>query len=688
MSEPGSLIALRSPDLQFVRQGRRDRVRYVASDLRRGKHAALRPDAYRLLGEFDGRRSLAQIYARGDTHLPPREAAARVVLQLHAAGLIEAVEGKLPERPAAAGSGIHEAKLVSWRRELLDLSPWLPTLDRLFGWMFTRTGLIAWALLGIATFLATTSASAPEIDVGRWLAQLTVAQAAVLYVLFLVLKALHEAGHAVAYRRLAAAEGVKVASVRAGLAVMFLMPFPFTNVTGAWRLANRWRRAAIGAAGMYIESWPALAGALVWATVDDPVVRSVGGHVAAVAGLTTVLFNLNPLGRMDGYYIFADIVDQPNLGRSASQAALNLLARIAGTVDPDRLGPIDLRMLGFWAGSMFYRLLIYTGLFWTALTHGATLAVVVLLIAGSLLAVRPMAASLRWLTSVSDDKPKLRRRLIGAAVIAVLLLLVPLPSTVALSGIVENPGLTAVFPPRAARVISDHGRPAFDATALRLDLAEYDAKRALAMARWQRALTEGDPRARDYSEEANALEARVARLRDDVRTLDLGLRGAGVVPLDLADHQSSWVPTGGRPIAVDIRAGRPVIRAVGAERDRDRIVAARSGAARPLGRPDRSFNVAVADVAPETAENLPSAALGRPAGGSIPVDMADSGGRRAAEPVVAVLLRPSDGIGSLRQGQRVEVRLRGDAAAGGDADRRPARGFPRRAAGWIVECGV
>lgn len=538
----GSVVAVRSPDLQFVRQGRRDGVRYVASDLRRGRHAALRPDAYRLLGEFDGRRSVAQIYAAGDAHLPARGSAAKVLLQLHAAGLIETVEGRLPERGVAL-TGPHEAKLVSWRRELLDLSPWLPALDRLFGWMFTRGGLIAWGLLLVATLWAAMSGEAPDIDAGRWLAQLGVGQAAGLYVLFLALKALHEAGHAVAYRRLAAGEGVKVASVRAGLALMFLMPFPFTNVTGAWRLASRWRRAAIGAAGMYIESWPALVGALVWATADDPVARSVGGHVAAVAGVTTVLFNLNPLGRMDGYYIFADIVDRPNLGRQASQAALNALARLAGTVDPDRLGPIDWRMLAYWAGSLLYRVLIYSALFWTALTHGATLAVAVLLIAGSLLAVRPMAGALRWLAGVSDDKAKLRRRLVGAAVAAALLLFVPLPSTVALSGVVENPGLTAIFPPRPARIVDDHGRPAFDAAAARLELAEYDAKRALAMTRWQLALTQGDARAREYSEEANALATRVSRLRDDVGKLESALRSGVVVPLDLDDHRSAWVPS-------------------------------------------------------------------------------------------------------------------------------------------------
>lgn len=653
----GGLIALRSPDLQFVRQGRGERVRYVASDVRRGRHMALRPDAYRLLGEFDGRRTLGQIYAKDADHLPSRESVAKVVLQLHAAGLFETIEGKLPER-GKAGVAPYEAKLVSWRRELIDLSPWLPLLERLFGWMFSKGGLIAWTLLLVAALWALAS-GAPDIDAGRWLAQLDAAQAAALYVLFLVLKALHEAGHAIAYRRLAAQEGVKVGSVRAGIALMFLMPFPFTNVTGAWRLASRWRRAAIGAAGMYIESWPALIGALLWATTDDPVVRSVAGHVAAIAGITTVLFNLNPLGRMDGYYIFSDLADRPNLGRQASQAALNVLARLTCAVDPGRLEPLDWKLLAYWSGSLLFRVSIYAALFWTALSHGATLAVVVLLIAGSLLAVRPMAGAVRWLLSVSDDPARSRRLLTATAAVVALFLLVPLPSTVALSGVVENPGFTPIYPPRAARVIQAHGRSAFDTAPARLELAELDARRGLAMARWQQALVQGDPRSRDYSEEANALDARVAALRDDVRELETGLGGADVVPLDLDDHRAAWVPTGGRPVAVAMRRGPIVIRAVGPERERDRIVAAHEGRARPLGQPGESFAVTVAGVAPETAENLPSAALARAAGGSIAADPSDPAGRRAAEPMVAVTLAPRDKAEALRQGQRVEVRLRG-----------------------------
>ena len=190
-------------------------------------------------------------------------------------------------------------------------------------------------------------------------------------------------------------------------------------------------------------------------------------------------------------------------------------------------------------------------------------------------------------------------------------------------------------------------------------MTEVEARRGLAMVRWQEALAQGDVRARDYSEEANALTVRSAALRDDVHVLETELSGRGVVPLDLFDHQAAWVPTGGRPIAVAMRDGGTVIRAIGPERDRDRISAARNGVARPFGQPGQAFSVTVANVAPETAQDIPSAALGRGAGGTIAVDPTDSTGRRAAEPMVAVLLRPRNNAAAMRPGQRVDVRLRG-----------------------------
>lgn len=652
-----SLVLAPAPDLHFSRQGRGERVRYVASDVRRGRHAALNPDAYRLLGAFDGRRSLREIYAAGADQLPPPDTTAKLVLQLHSAGLVTIVSGTLPPT-ATAAKGPPEAKLVSWRRELVDVGPWLPRLDRWLGWMFSRTGVLLWCVVALVALWTLADHWTPNFDALGWLSQLDAGEALTLYLIFLLLKGFHELGHALAYWRLAAAEGVHVRSVRAGIALMFLLPFPFTNVSGAWRLSSRFRRGAVGAAGMYVESWVALLAVLVWAWSGDPVLRSVAGQVAVVAGATTLLFNLNPLGRMDGYYIFADLIDRPNLGRQASQTALTVAARLTGAMPADRSGSVEPMLLAYWVGSLLFRVSIYVALFWTALRSGAALAVVVLLIAGSLLLFRPMASSLRWLRSVSSDTARLQRRLILLGVAVAVLLLLPLPSTIHLDGVVERQGLSLVYPSRAAPLAAQ-GRLAFSETEAQLELAELEAKHQQTIRQWRHALEEGQPDARSYGEEAQVLAKQAADLRQDVADLRGQLAGRDVTPLDIEYWRGSWVPVTGRPIAVKMPTDRYVIRAVGQERDRDLLSRTREGRARPLGHPEAAFGVKLTTIEPGTAENLPSAALGRRGGGHIAIDPADQAGRRAAEPVVATMLQPEVGAPALRHGQRVEIRMRG-----------------------------
>jgi len=656
--ELANLVLTPAPGLQFTRHGRGSSIRYVASDVRRGKHLSLRPDAYRLLGAFDGAKSIAQIYAHQATArhpvLPPPEAAARVIATLYSSGL---VTGNLPALPApAAGPSIPEAKLVSWRRELVELGPWLPLLDRLLGWMFTRAGALVWAALAITGLWVLTDRPLSTADAFGWFAQLDAVEAFVLYLIFLVLKAVHELGHAAAYRRFAAAEGVKVASVRAGLALMFLVPFPFTNVTGAWQLSNRLRRTMVGAAGMYVESWAALIGLLVWAWAPDPVVRAAAGQVAAVSGLTTVLFNLNPLGRMDGYYIFIDLLDRPNLARQASQAALAVLARITRALPASRTGSIELPLLGYWVGSLVFRTTIYLALFWTAVAHGAVVAVAVLLIAGSLLAARPLAGSLRWLLAVADDRVATRTRLMIAVAAAAIVLLIPLPSHVALDGVVERDGLTLVYPARAAAMTAT-GPLAFSTAEAELDVAELEARRQIAVTAWRQALDDGHD-ARAFAEEAQALDVEAARSRSDVKALAAGLAGPSLAPLDLEDHRGSTVAAAGRPLAVRLPRSGFTIRAVGRETARAAIQAARGGRARALGDP-ATFPVTIVSVAAAASDDLPSAALGRPGGGAIAVAPGDRSGRRAAEPMVLVNAVAAGRAPALRHGQRLELRIDG-----------------------------
>ncbi len=135
-----------------------------------------------------------------------------------------------------------------------------------------------------------------------------------LLVAWLLLKAVHEAGHAIATTKV----GAK--SKGAGIGFMFFAPSPYVDVTGLWSVPNRWLRVLVSGAGMLFEITLAAVAMICACSIDNPSVKYLCFSVASLGTFTTLAFNGNPLMRYDGYYILIDIIDRPNLWQDASHS--------------------------------------------------------------------------------------------------------------------------------------------------------------------------------------------------------------------------------------------------------------------------------------------------------------------------------------------------------------------------------
>ena len=124
---------------------------------------------------------------------------------------------------------------------------------------------------------------------------------------WVVLKIVHELGHALVCKR----HGGEVRE--AGLIFILLAPAAFVDVTSSWRFASKWQRIHVAAAGMYVELVLAALAAMVWSQADSVVLRHLLFNMIVMASFSTLVFNANPLMRFDGYYIFADLLEIPNL---------------------------------------------------------------------------------------------------------------------------------------------------------------------------------------------------------------------------------------------------------------------------------------------------------------------------------------------------------------------------------------
>ncbi|MDA0660589.1 MAG: efflux RND transporter periplasmic adaptor subunit [Planctomycetota bacterium] len=216
------------------------------------------------------------------------------------------------------------------------LSALLPTL----GWIFSMPSVAASILLaGTATtlimsqwdrFVATSQTVFSTANWGWMIAS------------WILLKCIHEFGHGLACRRY----GGNVKEM--GLVFILLAPLAYVDVTSAWKFPTKWQRIQVALAGVYLEFITASLAAIVWSHTESTLVAHLLYNLIIMASATTILFNLNPLMRFDGYYVFSDLLEIPNLYSEGAQFVQRLSSRVFyGThcATPQRLGATH-RLIG------------------------------------------------------------------------------------------------------------------------------------------------------------------------------------------------------------------------------------------------------------------------------------------------------------------------------------------------------
>jgi len=173
-------------------------------------------------------------------------------------------------------------------------------------------------------------------------------------------KMLHELGHALACRHC----GGECHEI--GVMLLVLTPCLYCDVSDSWLLPSKWQRAAIAAAGMYVEVTLASLAMLIWWWSTPGVLHYLSLQVILICSVSTLLFNGNPLTRYDGYYILADLTEVPDLRQRASQALKDGLAAVClGIQRPaEREGATPKWLVAYAVASLAYRYLLLVTILW------------------------------------------------------------------------------------------------------------------------------------------------------------------------------------------------------------------------------------------------------------------------------------------------------------------------------------
>lgn len=318
-------------DLEVNRQVYQGQAWFVVKDPISLHYFRFRPEEYALLEMLDGQASLETLKDRFEERFPPRritvEELARFVSTLHRSGLV------IGDRPGQGPQLYERRRQRKWKEwvawlsnvmsmrfrgidpdRLLDrMNPWL-------GWIFSPPAIavfMAFALSALLLVLVNFDvfrSKLPEFNqffaAGNWL---------YLAIALGLTKVIHEFGHGLSCKYY----GGECHEM--GVMLLVFTPCLYCDVSDSWMLPNKWKRAAIGAAGMYVEVIMAAIATYLWWNSHPGVFNQLCLDVMFVSSVSTILFNANPLLRYDGYYILSDVLEIPNL----RQKATTILGRLA-----------------------------------------------------------------------------------------------------------------------------------------------------------------------------------------------------------------------------------------------------------------------------------------------------------------------------------------------------------------------
>ncbi|MBU4520156.1 MAG: HlyD family efflux transporter periplasmic adaptor subunit, partial [Gammaproteobacteria bacterium] len=140
----------------------------------------------------------------------------------------------------------------------------------------------------------------------------------------------------------------------------------YTDTGESWRLKDPRQRLAIASAGIAVELALASVATLLWSLAPDGSFRNGMFFLATTSWIMTLAINASPFMRFDGYFIFSDLLDLPNLHeRSGALARVWLRRSLLGLKDvwPENFSPAKRRALvAFALFTWLYRLVVFLGI--------------------------------------------------------------------------------------------------------------------------------------------------------------------------------------------------------------------------------------------------------------------------------------------------------------------------------------
>jgi putative peptide zinc metalloprotease protein len=479
----------------------------------------------------------------------------------------------------------------------------------------------------------------------------TVTGAASVVAAIAIVKVFHELGHgytAVHFR-------CRVPS--AGVAVILGAPLLYVDVTDSWKLESRRARMIIDCAGIVVDFSISILAMLLWVFLPDGTLRNAAFSFATAGWVTSLIFNLNPFMKFDGYHILVDALSLPNLQeRSLSLARWQFREILFGLrlATPERVkNKLRYAMIVYGTGVWLYRVIMFTGIAIAVYNYFfKALGILLFVVEIGYFIAWPLLSELKeWVAMRKIIYRSNRARLSFFFILGLVAILVyPWSVRVNVPAVLEPVQIIPLYVSVASKTVSNmaaHGASVSSGELL-VQLSSRTLEQELTLARLRADIVDlrlarlaGDPTERESAivleRERLSLEHTIGGIQKRITELRIVAPSDGVIT-SLVPHLSAgrWITTS-EPVAVVVKSGGARVRGLVEAADRPRLQPGMRAKFIPNDLQQGSINCILTSVAGSNTSILDQPELASSFGGVVPTRLSKGGKAAPSETQYAVL---------------------------------------------------
>lgn len=668
--------------VSFVRQEYRGEIWHIYQDHSTNRFHRLDYHAHKFLSLMDGERSIQEIVrileSKHDGQMHTQEEIFQLLGQLHRIDLLQTNANpdaqELYQRAQQQQQKRWRMFLrnpISFRVTLFDpekvLTNALPAIQPLF----TGIGFSLFIFI-LAVAAIFTSSYWTELSSNLSEQALLPKNVLLLIIVYPFVKLLHELGHAFAVKYW----GGEVHEI--GVIFVLFLPIPYVDASGASAFTHKRQRIIVGAAGIMVECFLACISLFVWLTVEPGLVQTIAFNVMLIAGISTLLFNGNPLLRYDGYFVFSDAIEIPNLASRSNQYIGYLIQRyflrVAGPTSPAHDGGEKFWLFCYSPAAFVYRMIILS---FIVMLVADQVFIIGALLGGWILynqILVPIVNHTKFIFfSPTLSQHRLRAIFSCGAIaffIPALLVALPFPLVTITQGVIwpsDNARIHVGSTGFVKELLVESGSIVSKGEVLivlddplllsRIKILEAQLQELNSQykATWSTERVQG----KILKEQMSSLQADIDQVYAQRKALQIQSPVDGKIIIPEFRHLEGKYLKQGDFIAYIVAASKITARAIIRQDDMGLLSKIDAVDITYSGDVNKTFPAAIKQIIPKIGHQLPSAALGTIGGGSIAVDPFDKTGLRAIEKVqqIEIEIDATNDDEMLYIGKRVYVRF-------------------------------